>query len=268
MRLLLALWASLSSALATATELNVAVAANFAATLRLLAAQYHRVSGDTINISIASSGKLSTQIMHGAPYDIFLSADGEHPQRLIDAGLAQADSLFTYALGTLVLWRPHHPSTRGPTNPSPTITADSLASARLIALASPRHAPYGRAAKESLIALGHWQTLIDNGRLALAESVGQAWHFAASGNADLAFVALSQVKAAAPGYQGANYWPVPPELHGPIVQRGIILTGTREIELARRFCGWLQTDPWARATIVEAGYRLPDHPTQGEPLDD
>jgi len=263
MRTALALLAGLWCTLAPAAELNVAVAANFAATLRVLAAQFQRATDHSINISIASSGKLSTQIMHGAPYDVFLSADGEHPLRLIDANLAHADSLFTYALGTLVLWQPDNSGSQGQTQQASATNADNLASARLIALASPRHAPYGRAAKETLIALGHWQTLIDNGRLAFAESVGQAWHFGASGNADLAFVALSQVKAAAPEYQGTiSYWPVPPQLHTPIVQRGIILLRSGEPELARRFCHWLQTDPWVRATIIEAGYHLP---TLGKP---
>lgn len=254
---MLALAPGIWCAAVTAAELNVAVAANFAATLRVLAPEFQRSTGDTLNISVASSGKLSAQIIHGAPYDVFLSADREHPQRLIDTNMALPDSLFTYALGSLVLWRANDTPVEGGMADTAAFRADNLSAARLIALASPRHAPYGKAAKETLLALGYWQNLMDNQRLAIAESVGQAWHFGASGNADLAFVALSQIKTAA-GHNGRqiSYWPVPAELYSPIVQQGIIVKASRQVSLARRFCSWLQADPRARATITEAGYGL------------
>ena len=198
---------------------------------------------------------------------MLLSADSEHPQRLIDTNKARSNSVFTYALGTLVLWQTSNTSRQDDIPDISTVNADSLTHARLIALASPRHAPYGRAAQEALQALGLWQGLMDSQRLAIAESVGQAWHYAASGNADLAFVALSQVKAVADKDGGqVSYWPVPAELYSPIVQQGVILAGSQQVPLARRFRSWLQTEPWVRAAITEAGYRLP--PTgQEDPRD-
>lgn len=252
-------------------ELTIAVAANFAATLKLLATEYQLITDDTILISIGSSGKLSTQIIHGAPYDIFLSADSEHPQTLIDKQLANVDSRFTYAVGTLALWKPH-----GGLNIH-SRTGFDFSTARLVGLASPRHAPYGKAAQEVLTAMGQWQALSANQRLAFAESVGQAWHYAASGSVDAAFVALSQITAAQlrsdgdkdrnqnpmKNTQGSDYWLPPKEWYTPIVQQGVILRNSKHQAAAERFSRWLQTDAKAIKTIQTAGYNTVGPPTNG-----
>ncbi len=234
---------------AFATELNIAVSANFGATLRELTPHYHQASGDQLSISIGSSGKLTTQIMQGAPYDVFLSADRQHPINLIDKQLADAASRFTYAIGILALWHPQQ---------SITPAADQGFDFRpdhLVALANPRHAPYGKAAEQVLSTMGYWQTLSSSHRLALAESVGQAWHYAASGNADVAFVALSQLKRRT---ENNNYWLPPARLYTAIIQQGVVLNNSKNQRAARRFCRWLQTDAQAKQVISESGYQLPE----------
>ncbi len=256
-------------------DLSVAVAANFAATLRTLVHQYQLQSNDTVRMSVGSSGKLYAQIVQGAPYDIFLSADSELPVMLANQQLALRDSRFTYALGTLAVWH-----ARG--DPDNTSKGGlDLGATRIVALASPRHAPYGRAARQVLIAEQQWDALVASKRLALAESVGQAWHYAATGNADVAFVALSQLRQArptarptglAPGsaatpYQAQTaieslqspdnpgfYWLPPQHLYAPIVQQGVILAASKNLAAARRFCAWLISDPVAVNIIHAAGY--------------
>ncbi len=223
-------------------------------------------------MSVGSSGKLYAQIVQGAPYDIFLSADSELPDALVNQQLALRDSRFTYALGTLAVWH-----SRGEPGDAGSGGLD-LGTASIVALASPRHAPYGRAARQVLIAEKQWDTLVASKRLALAESVGQAWHYAASGNADVAFVALSQLRQAQPTARPGGlpvlpaatltqaqaviqavdnagfYWLPPQHLYAPIVQQGVILARSENLAAARRFCAWLTLDPVAVNIIHAAGY--------------
>ena len=279
-------------ATAPAGELTVAVASNFAATLKVLTPHYQQATGDTIHASIGSSGKLATQIIHGAPYDIFLSANGELPAMLVNKQLAVPDSRFTYATGTLALWKPRgHLSALLP-------QGFDFSMIELVALANPRHAPYGAAAQQVLISMGQWDRLSGQNRLALAESVSQAWHFAASGNVDVAFVALSQIKQVLPHNadsepslqsrkqsrkqsqnqsqnqsqkppqeQVNDYWLPPAQWYSPIVQQGVILSHSNNQAAARRFCTWLQADPTALRIIQKAGYKIVD-PLLGESSND
>ena len=160
--------------------LSVAVASNFSETLKRLEPHFAAATGHELRISTASSGKLYAQIVHGAPYDLFLSADSERPARLEIDGLAVEGSRMTYALGALLLWMPG-----GKPGEEPLRTLSSGNFGRL-AIANPKTAPYGRAAREVLESLQLWNKL--QGKLVRGENVSQAFQFAASGGADLVLI--------------------------------------------------------------------------------
>jgi molybdate transport system substrate-binding protein len=231
-----------------AAELHVAVAANFSGPLQKLAPLFQQASGHQLVISAGSSGQLYTQIKQGAPFDVFLSADTDKPQQLEKEGLAVPGSQFTYAVGSLVLW----------SSKPGVVDADGkvLQSQRyhLISIANPQTAPYGTAAQQVLTKLGLWDTLNQEHRIVTGENITQTWQFAASGNVDLSFVALSQVLGADGNIAGSS-WLVPQSLYDPIEQAGAIVAATKEKAAAEAFMTWLHTDPVALAAIRSAGYR-------------
>lgn len=247
-RLLLLGWLS-PVAGAVAEPLQVAVAANFAAPANALAKAFTQASGRQVLVSTGSSGKLFAQIQHGAPYDVFLSADQAKPVALQQAGLVLADSRFTYAIGNLVLWSP----------------ADSDAqaiAARLqrgdfarLALANPRLAPYGLAAVETLQVLQLSETT--RSRWVLGENIAQTFQFVSSGNVDMGFIALSQWLAHQQRLSG-GVWLVPDELYAPIRQDAVGLRRSSQPELAAQFLTFLSSET-ARDIIRTQGYRLPDN---------
>jgi molybdate transport system substrate-binding protein len=231
-----------------ASELHVAVAANFLGTLQKLAAPYQAASGNTLVISAGSSGQLLTQIRQGAPFDLFLSADADRPRQLESLGLAVPGSRFTYAVGALVLW-----------SPKPGIidrNAQVLSSGRFqrLAIADPKNAPYGAAAQEVLTALGIWDRINQRQQLVVGESITQAWQFVASGNATLGFVALSQV-IGADGHIPGSAWSPPQSLYSPIDQDAVILRRSAQLIAAQGFEHWLRSSPQASRIIMAAGYR-------------
>jgi molybdate transport system substrate-binding protein len=234
-----------------AAELHVAVAANFSGPLQKLAPLFQQASGHQLVMSAGSSGQLYTQIKQGAPFDVFLSADTDKPQRLENEGLALPGSRFTYAVGSLVLWS---------AKPGMVDGAGKILQTqqfRLIGIANPETAPYGTAAQQVLTKLGLWDKLNQDHRIAIGENITQTWQFAASGNVDLAFVALSQVPAADAGVSGSS-WLVPQSMYDPIEQAGIIVAATSQKTAAQAFMTWLRSDPAALAAIRAAGYRT-DH---------
>ena len=186
---------------AGAGEVQVAVAANFAGPLAKIAEGFAAATGHTLKVSAGSTGKFYTQIVAGAPFEVLLAADETTPQRLIDEGRAVAGTRYTYAIGRLVLW-----------SAQPGLVDDQgavLASDRYrhVAIANPKVAPYGAAAMEVLQARG--LTAVVQPRLVTGESIAQAYQFVATGNAEIGFVALSQVLV--PGQPaGGSYWLVCP----------------------------------------------------------
>lgn len=230
---------------ARADTVVVAVASNFAPTLAALAPAFSAASGHALKLSSGSSGKFATQIAAGAPFDVLLSADAATPARLLQEGHGVAGSAFSYASGRLVLW----------SRQAGLVDADGavLASARFrfLAIANPRLAPYGLAAQQVLAARGLLPVL--EGRIVSAESVAQAFQFAATGQADLAFVAWSQVKSL--GGAG-SHWLVPEALHAPLRQDALLLRSAADKPAARALLAWLQ-GPVARDIIAGAGYDLP-----------
>ncbi len=228
-----------------AETVRVAVASNFADTLRRLAPAFQSESGHQLKISVASTGKLYAQILHGAPFDVFLAADGIRPQELIKRGYAHADTLTTYARGQLVLWKPTAPN-------NSTAKGEELlrqGKFRRLAIANPKTAPYGVAAVETLRSLGLWKRL--NGEIARGENIAQTFHFVNSGAADLGFVAGSQLKRQS--VEQGLVWAVPPNLYSPILQQGVVLRKAHNPTAARTFIAFLST-ALATRLIIDDGY--------------
>jgi len=243
-RRLLALLLAMGSFAAGAGQIQVAVASNFIATAQQIAARFEAASGHRVLLSSGSTGKHYAQITHGAPFDVFLAADAQRPTLLEQKGLALPGTRFTYALGRLVLWSPAGQGLEA--------SLQTLQQARFrhLAQANPRLAPYGKAAQQVLQKHGLWQAL--QGRLVRGENVGQAYQFVVSGNAELGFVAYSQVLSRQDGPAG-SLWMVPPEDYQPIAQQAVLLRGTAA---ARAFFDYLRGEQ-ARSIITAAGYDLP-----------
>jgi molybdate transport system substrate-binding protein len=232
---------------ATADTVQVAVASNFAQPMARIAAAFQRDTGHQLLLSSGSSGKFYAQIASGAPFEVFLSADDEIPQRLEKEGLAVAGSRTTYAIGKLVLWspRPGYVDSKGE-------VLRGSGFARL-AIANPKTAPYGAAAREVMERQGVLQML--QPRLVQGESIAQAYQFVASGNAELGFVALSQVRDEN-GETRGSLWLVPQALYTPIRQDAALLARGRGNSAAGQFMAYLRS-PKATAIIQSFGYELP-----------
>ncbi len=239
-RFFAALIAAIFSTAAFAGQARVAVAANFTAPMKAIATAFGQETGHTAIPSFGSSGKLFAQVVNGAPFDAFLSADAEKPAALIERGLAQEDTLFTYAIGTLTLWAPGAADAR-----------ELLLSGNYdkLALANPRLAPYGEAALQVLDGMQLREQAQPH--LVTGENIAQTYQFVATGNAQLGFVALSQVieDGAAPG--GA--WVVPAQLHTPIRQEAVLLQHGASNTAAKAFLAFLRGES-ARQIIHRYGY--------------
>ncbi len=194
-----------------ASEANIAVAANFTAAAKEIAAAFARVTGDTVNLSFGSTGALYTQIVNGAPFAAFLAADTVRPKRLETEGHAVPGSRFTYAVGQIVLW------SRDPALIDSEARVLRSTTFGNLAIANPKTAPYGAAAVETLRNLGLWDAVKD--RLVRGSNIAQTHQFVATGNAELGFVALSQVALDTRG----SMWRVPRNLYAPIAQDAVLL---------------------------------------------
>lgn len=226
--------------LCLAETATIAVASNFAPTAELLAADYAKESGNQITVTSGSTGKLYAQIKADAPFDAFLSADHATPAKLIAEGAAVPQSLFTYALGQLVLWS-------ADSNRDLSDAKAALQTARHVAIANPDLAPYGKAAVETLASLGFSADL--DGRIVTGENIGQAQTMTASGAADLGFVAASALVGKT---EGAS-WPVPADMHAPLAQDAVLLMHGKDNAAAAGFLAFLKT-PAVKAQIAAAGY--------------
>ncbi|MEM7612361.1 MAG: molybdate ABC transporter substrate-binding protein [Pseudomonadota bacterium] len=235
---------------ARGAELRLAVAANFNAPMRELAAAFEQDTGHVLKIAPGASGKLYAQIRQGAPYDLFFSADQNKPAALVRDGLALGDSRYTYASGRLVLW------TRRPDYHADEIRRALSQSEGRIAVANARIAPYGAAAEQVLGALGLADQL--RPRLVYGESVSQAYQFAASGNARFGLVAASVVMRDGAFVTGSGIL-VPQTLHGPVLQDAVVLTRSQFPQAAMAFLAYLHTNP-AQQIISRYGYMMPTPP--------
>jgi molybdate transport system substrate-binding protein len=225
---------------------TIAVAANFVRPLESLQQTFQARGEHRLTIVSASTGQLYAQIVNAAPFDVLLSADTEHPGRLIDASLGEREQRFTYAIGKLALF------TRATAKFEPLdVAALARTDYRWLAIANPAIAPYGLAAEQTLRSLGLWEPL--QNRIVRGQSIAQTFALAETRNADLALVALSQVME----YAGtADHVEVPADLYEPIRQDAVLLTRAAANRAARAFLLFLR-EPEAVRTIERFGYRVP-----------
>jgi molybdate transport system substrate-binding protein len=238
--------ASLLAGTAAAEDVQVAVAANFTAPMQAIAAAFERDTGHKARLAFGSSGKFYAQIKNGAPFQVLLSADGEIPARLEQEGMAVAGTRFTYAIGRLALWSAQagRVDARG----------DVLKQGGYahLAIANPKLAPYGAAAIEVLKNRGLLEAV--QPKFVQGENIAQTWQFVASGNAELGFVALSQITRDGKLTQGSA-WIVPVNLHAPIRQDAVILARGKGNAAASALMAYLRGEK-AKAVIRTYGYDI------------
>ena len=245
-RLVAALGASLFAGFTHAAEVHIAVAANFTAPINEIAAAFEKASGHKVIAAFGPTGGLYTQIKHGAPFEVFLAADDSTPARLETEGEILAGSRFTYAIGKLVLWS----ASAGYVDAQGEVLRRN--EFNHLSIGNPKTAPYGLAATQVLGKLG----LIDAVKPKLVEgtNITQAYQFVATGNAELGFVALSQVFKDGQ-ISGGSAWIVPEDMYEPIRQDAVILNKGKDNPAAAALVDYLK-GPKAAAVIKSYGYDL------------
>lgn len=224
-----------------ASEINIAVAANFTSAAKDIADAFERQTGHKAILSFGSTGKLYTQITHGAPFDAFLAADTKHPEMAEQEGLAVAGTRFTYATGRIVLY-----------STDPTLVDDagevlSRGGFEKLAIANPKNAPYGAAAVKAMMELGVYDTLLP--KIVRGDNIAQTYQFVITGNAQLGFVALSQVV----NDEAGSKWIVPEDIVAPIRQDAVLLRAGENDSTALAFLAFLKSEK-AREIITRYGY--------------
>jgi molybdate transport system substrate-binding protein len=246
LRLFLALAGSLFGALAQAGEVTVAVAANFTAPMQKIAKAFEQDTGHKAQLAFGATGKFYAQIKNGAPFAVLLAADDETPARLEKEGLTISGTRFTYATGRLALW-----------SKQANVVDDKgevlrSSSYNKLAIADPKLAPYGIAAMEVIHKMGVQGSVIP--KLVQGESIGQTYQFVSTENAQLGFVALSQISLDGRITQGSA-WVVPQHLHAPLKQDAVLLNAGKDNAAANALLKYLQGDT-AKAIITRYGYAL------------
>ncbi len=229
-------------------EIQVAAAANLMPALRRVGPLFEATGAGRLVVSYGSTGKLFAQIESGAPFEVFLAADAERPRLLEQKGETVAGSRFTYARGRLVLWsgRP------GLVDSASAVRA--LGEAAHVALANPKTAPYGEAARQTLVALGAWEAA--QPKLVFGEDVGQAFQFVASRAAELGFASLAQIRAGGDAVASGSSWIVPERLYAPLDQQAVLLKRGERSKGAAAFLAFLRS-PATLAALAELGYGAP-----------
>ena len=239
------------SSTSVAQEITIAAAADLSSALTQLATNYQKQTGTKIRLSFGSSGNLTQQIRNGAPFDLFLSADEDYPKQLVEAQLAEQDSVYRYAVGRLVLWvlnsSPLDIEHRG-------VNALIDPAVKKIAIANPQHAPYGRAAVAVLRHFHLYEKVAD--RLVLGENVSQAAQFVESGNAQVGLIALSHALAPAMKDMG-RYWEVPSNAYPELDQAAVVISRSQHKKEATAFLRYLKT-PEAQAILRRYGFTVPE----------
>ena len=225
----------------------VAVAANFSKPMTEIAAEFKKATGHTAKLSFGSTGKFVSQIENGGPFEVLLAADEKAPQRLVDSGLAVADSQFIYALGRLVLWsaKPGYVDDQGKI-----LTTGGF---KHLAVADPKLAPYGAAAVEVLKKMGLFEKL--QPLFVQGENIAQTFQFVSTANAELGFIALSQVIENGKIAKGSG-WIIPGDYYAPIRQGAVLMKKGAENPAAPALLDYLKSAP-ALAIIEKYGYDLP-----------
>jgi len=225
-------------------QVTVAVASNFLLPLQQVKQRFELQSGFGVQISSGSTAKLYAQLLHGAPFDIFLAADKVTPEKLLQKNKVVAGTLFQYASGTLVVYS--HKQYASEMQLRQALMANS---SERIAIANPKLAPYGNAAKQVLNELGMYPSNRKN--IVFGENVGQAFQFVYSGNVKWGFVSLSQVLSRK---SSGSHWILPREWYQPIGQYGVLLNRAESNEVARKFMDYLQSEEIQRILVEQFGY--------------
>lgn len=244
--LLLGAWSASAS---RPSPLLVAAAANLKPALEELLPVFEAAGGGPVRVVYGASGTFFAQLSAGAPFDLFLSAEGEYPARLVAAGKGIPGTEFRYATGRLALYARHG----SPVDPARGLEALAAPGVGKVAIANPVLAPYGRAAEAALAATGLSAAVTP--RLVIGESAAQAAQFAASSACDAGLIPLALARAPALAAAG-RHAVVPASLHPPIVQAGVVLAGSTRPARARALAAFLQT-PAARAVLARAGFEPP-----------
>ncbi len=236
---------------ALADDLNVAAAADLSFAVKDLAADFQSRTGHVVRVSLGSSGNFYAQIQSGAPFDVFLSADVSYPQQLEREGRVQAGSVIVYATGRIVVWAPKTAKFD--------VTAQGMnalldPSVQQIAIANPRHAPYGRAAEAAIRHAGLYDQVARY--FVFGENIAQTAHFVETGNADIGIIALSIALSPEMNGQG-KYWTVPDDWYPPLQQGAAVVKATRHPEAARAFLEYLKS-PAATAILQHYGFAVPN----------
>lgn len=244
--IILGVTALLAATMGSAGEVQVAVAANFTAPMKIIAVEFEKSTGHTAQLSFGSTGKFYAQIRNGAPFEVLLAADNETPLKLEQQGLGVAGSRTTYAIGKLVLWSADRAfvDTKG--------EVLKKGQYKHVALASPKLAPYGVAAWEVLTRLGMFDAA--EAKLVQGENIAQTYQFIKSGNAELGFIALSQVYEDGKLREGSG-WIIPADLYSPIRQDALVLAKGKDNPAAAELIMFMKSAK-AQALIKSFGYDL------------
>jgi molybdate transport system substrate-binding protein len=243
----MAITTTLVAGLASATEIRVAVASNFSGPAKLLAAEFEKDSGHKVQISSGATGSFYAQISNGAPFDVFLSADDETPAKLEKEGKSVTGTRFTYAIGKLVLWSAKADLVDDAGN---VLTSGDF---KHLAIASPKLAPYGLAAAQTLTRMKLLKVL--EPKIVTGDNITQTLQFVSTGNAELGFVALSQVQEDGKLKSG-SVWIVPETLYEPLRQDAQLLNKGNDAAAASAFLEFMKSDK-AKKIIRSYGYKLP-----------
>jgi molybdate transport system substrate-binding protein len=243
-----------------ADEINVAAASDLSFAMKELAANYEKQTGTVVKVTLGSSGNFFTQIQNGAPFDLFFAADIDYPKKLEAGGLGEPGTLYQYATGKIVLWVPAE--SKLDVNKGLALLTDP--SVRKIAIANPRHAPYGRAAVAAMSKQGIYEKITD--KLVFGENISQTAQFVESGNADTGIIALSLALAPAMADKG-KYFEIPQDLYPPLDQGAIVVKSSQKKEEAKQFLAYLKT-PESVALLQRYGFKLPESPKDAAKPDD
>lgn len=242
-------------AAAQQTRLRIAAAADLQSAMDDLAKQFEQQTHNKLDVTYGSSGNFFSQILNGAPFDLFFSADLAYPQKLTEAKLAEPGTLYKYAVGRIVLWAPADAD----------IDVAKLQwnalldrSVQKIAIANPEHAPYGRAAISALQKAGIYDTVRD--KLVFGENVSQAAQFVQSGNAQVGIIAKSL--ALTPAMRAGKYWDVPAGMFPPIEQAAVVLKNSAHKGEAHAFMEFVRSAP-GRAILAKYGFAFPEPQAAG-----
>lgn len=235
--------------LCASQEITVAAAADLQFAMPDIASQFQRHTGKKVNVVYGSSGNFFQQIENGAPFDMFFSANLDYPKKLQDAGLVEAGTFHHYANGKIVIWVPN--DSRLNIGSGLKMLLDPAI--HKIAIANPLHAPYGQAAVSAMQKKQIYESVKD--KLVLGESVSQAASFVVSGSAEIGIVALSLARSPAMKNQG-RYTELPSDEYPPIEQACVILSGSKNKEIARHFLEFMQTQE-AMEILANYGFSVP-----------